>query len=99
MAHKQPSKDKAKARKEKINRLWKDLESLKDTLYAQHGAWGPVFANEHYKRSQLAFRKAYNQCPECNSNNTGVENYDPMWQDGDIICQDCRTYVRMYDAG
>ena len=39
-------------------------------------------------------------CPECLENGVGVlENYDPMWHDGDINCKQCGTYIRMYDAG
>lgn len=41
-----------------------------------------------------------NVCPDCLENEVGVlENYDPMWHDGDINCKQCGTYIRMYDAG
>lgn len=38
-------------------------------------------------------------CPKCGSGNTSVHNYSMMWHDGDVICDDCGTYVRGYDAG
>jgi len=39
-------------------------------------------------------------CPKCDSppEKHKVENYDPMWQDGDVICTKCETKVRNYDA-
>lgn len=38
-------------------------------------------------------------CPSCGSppSEHHVENYDPMWRDGDVICK-CGTKVRDYDA-
>lgn len=38
-------------------------------------------------------------CGRCHSSNKKVENYSMMWHDGDIVCQDCGGYVRMFDAG
>jgi len=40
-----------------------------------------------------------NVCPHCGSDHTSVKNYNMMWHDGDITCDDCGGYVRMYDAG
>lgn len=38
-------------------------------------------------------------CGRCHSHNITVENHSLMWHDGDIVCQDCGGYVRMFDAG
>ena len=38
-------------------------------------------------------------CGRCHSKNLQVENHSGMWHDGDIVCQDCGGYVRMFDAG
>ncbi|MDP2593783.1 MAG: hypothetical protein Q8P36_00365 [bacterium] len=39
-------------------------------------------------------------CPNCGAppSEHHVENYDRMWQDGDVVCK-CGTRVRGYDAG
>ncbi len=26
-------------------------------------------------------------------------NYSLMWHDGDIVCDNCKCYIRSYDAG
>jgi len=38
-------------------------------------------------------------CPSCNAPPADhhIENYDMMWQDGDVVCK-CGAYVRGYDA-
>ena len=43
--------------------------------------------------------KASSNCPNCNAGpeKHHVENYDPIWQDGDVVCE-CGTKVRNYDA-
>lgn len=35
----------------------------------------------------------------CKHENRVVKNYDPVWRDGDVHCEDCGVYIRMYDAG
>lgn len=35
----------------------------------------------------------------CKHKNTKVINYDPIWRDGDVICEDCGKHIRTYDAG
>jgi len=41
------------------------------------------------------------ECPNCGAtpDKWTVENYDPMWRDGDVVCTVCRTRIRGYDAG
>lgn len=36
---------------------------------------------------------------ECPHTHTHTENYDPMWHDWDIVCDDCRKVVDTGDAG
>ena len=28
-----------------------------------------------------------------------VINYDPMWRDGEVVCDKCKSLIRDYDAG
>ena len=51
--------------------------------------------NDLYKK----WRQAYNTCDNCDSTDTEVRNYDPVWRDGDVMCNNCGGYVRGYDAG
>lgn len=39
-------------------------------------------------------------CPSCGKDfrHWHVENYDPIWRDGDVVCE-CGTRIRGYDAG
>ena len=39
-------------------------------------------------------------CPSCGKDfrHWHVENYDPIWRDGDVVCE-CGQRVRSYDAG
>jgi hypothetical protein len=39
-------------------------------------------------------------CPKCGKDwrHWHVENYDPIWQDGDVVCE-CGQRIRGYDAG
>ena len=39
-------------------------------------------------------------CPCCGAtpDKFEVRNYDPLWQDGDVVCTICETRVRGYDA-
>ena len=41
--------------------------------------------------------KARNTCPACQSTNTEVRDVDPLWRDGNVVCQDCETFVRYWD--
>lgn len=89
LKHKDPSPEKYKIWKAQLDVLGQELDRLhKANIWG--GPEGEAFR---------AFRKHYDTCPECGSTNTEVENFDELWRDGDVICQDCRTYVRMFDAG
>lgn len=39
------------------------------------------------------------KCPQCGGDDFRVENYDPIWRDGDVMCNKCDIRVRGYDAG
>jgi hypothetical protein len=47
-----------------------------------------------------AFSDAPKLCPKCGKDyrHWHVENYDPIWRDGDVVCE-CGQRVRGYDAG
>jgi len=40
-----------------------------------------------------------NKCPQCGGTEFEVKNHNLNWHDGDVVCQDCKTKVRDYDAG
>lgn len=73
-----------------------------DPLTDDNRAEGPGktdYCSEHIG----AFQEKYwarNGCKECGHRGGLVlRNYDPMWQDGDLHCEACGAYVRMFDAG
>jgi hypothetical protein len=41
------------------------------------------------------------KCPKCGScpKHHEVRNYSMMWHEGDIHCNICESYVRLFDAG
>jgi hypothetical protein len=45
-------------------------------------------------------KNAEKVCPTCGKDfrHWHVENYDPIWMDGDVVCE-CGTRIRGYDAG
>lgn len=55
--------------------------------------------DQAFKDAFYAWRSHYNLCRQCGSTNTSVYNHSLMWHDGDVVCDDCGRYVRMYDAG
>jgi hypothetical protein len=95
---KKASSEKQKLHNSHVNGLWdayKELENeLKKTM-----DFATVLQDPRYKEACHLWKTAWNTCPECRSTNTKVDNYDDMWRDGDVVCVDCGTYVRMYDAG
>lgn len=97
--YKEASPEKKTLHDAEVRRLGRELDAWREKTYQETGSWEKVYENPKEKELSLAFRKKYNMCPECQSENTACENYDPMWHDGDVICQDCRTYVRGFDAG
>lgn len=87
---KEPSKAKYKIWHDKLLKLeaaHKAIDIFDDSKSKEWSATG------------LAFRQHYNSCPECGGSNTSVRNHDMMWHDGDVVCDDCNTYVRGWDAG
>ena len=40
-------------------------------------------------------------CPRCDAPPADhhVEDYDPMWQDGKVVCTKCGHFVRNYNGG
>jgi hypothetical protein len=53
----------------------------------------------HILNEAINPQHADRRCPQCGSDYTHwhVENYDPIWQMGDVVCQ-CGARVRTYDA-
>lgn len=51
------------------------------------------------KPTGAGFHHYRGHCPECYSTKMKLENYTMSQQDGDVICAQCGTYIRMYDAG
>ena len=97
-----PSEMTTKSRDLALKILKQQLECVKERLRLETGSpFGSSSTGFHpdYRAADLAWRAMYNQCPECGSEDTAVENHDLMWHDGDVVCQECRCYVRGYDAG
>lgn len=43
---------------------------------------------------------SYEACPQCGRTDMlEVQNYDPVWRNGQVWCRRCNMYVRGYDAG
>lgn len=51
------------------------------------------------KAAEYTLSYIYSACPKCGSENTEVVNFNEVWRDGDIVCRECKAYVRGYDAG
>lgn len=81
-----------------VKDLWNKYKQIEDTL-RKTMPFEEVLRAAAHKEAALAWRHAWNTCPDCGSTNTTVENHDLNWHDGDVTCTDCGTYVRMYDAG
>ncbi len=93
------NKEKQAAHNVEVSRLRRQLDDAKDSLLKELGDYSLVFSHVVYKDAQQLFSEKYNSCPECYSTNSEVVNYDAMWRDGDVVCKDCGTYDRGYDAG
>lgn len=37
-------------------------------------------------------------CPHCLSDNLIIADYDPVWNEGEIWCNDCGEYIRLFDG-
>lgn len=48
------------------------------------------------KREELVSTK---QTSLCGHPNTSVQNFNRMWGDGDVVCDDCGVRVRSFDSG
>ena len=81
-----------------VSALWGKYKQVEKDL-GKTMPFDVMFKHPDYQAAALAWRKAWNTCPDCGSTNTTVENHDLNWHDGDVTCTDCGTYVRMYDAG
>jgi hypothetical protein len=44
------------------------------------------------------WRKAYNTCATCGSTKLHLKNWDEVWRDGDLYCNNGH-FVRYYDTG
>lgn len=44
-------------------------------------------------------RYCLNACNKCYSDKSSVKNHNMMWGDGDVTCDNCGNYIRMYDSG
>lgn len=61
---------------------------------------GDILGSEEEKAEYMAwwreFRRAYNTCGECGSDNLTLHNYSQMWGDGDLYCENGH-HVRRFD--
>lgn len=78
----------------KIDKVLKVVET-----YLRQKDKNNVYNHPLYIEALTVFRTVFNTCPECGSENHRVENYSMAWHDGDVVCNNCDTYIRAYDAG
>lgn len=79
--------------------LWSERPVSFATRRIEYWLARPDIASDTDKLCDHVLRYGMSACPACASSNTSVHNYNAMWHDGDVMCDDCGTYVRMYDAG
>lgn len=79
--------------------LYSDLKEIENSLYKETKDWSLVFSNDAYKNVFKRWAAHRNKCPECGSKSVSVKDYNPMWQDGNLVCDICQTFVRYWDAG
>lgn len=91
----QADSDKVAAHNLKMNALHDDVKAIEDRLSEDFA----YLKSQEWKVAFHAWRAMYNACRQCGSEDTRVENHSMMWHDGDIVCNDCGRYVRMFDAG
>jgi formate dehydrogenase maturation protein FdhE len=48
------------------------------------------------KLADFVTRHVLDACPACGSLNVTIKDYGDPWRDGEVTCDDCGTYVRMY---
>lgn len=93
---KKPSPKKAEARLAAINNLSGKIAALK--LSVGHDL-DKIRENKEYQNLRRDLGIVWNRCPECASDNTSCHNYNSIWNDGNLVCDDCGTFVRIWDAG
>jgi hypothetical protein len=78
--------------------IWRDrLKELEAVVKAI--PWDDESRKEERWEAEKASNAHYNSCPECGGTKLELLHYDMMWHDGDLICENCRCYVRGFDAG
>jgi hypothetical protein len=92
------SKVKQEAHDAKLKAASDNWQQVEHNL-ALSNDYGKILADPGYKEAAGLYYDINNTCPECGSQNTVLENHSMIWHDGDIVCADCRTYVRGWDAG
>jgi len=84
----------------RVTKAHQTFKRIEEKLREKHGGdYGKALEDPRWKRAFDAWRRIYNTCPECGGFRCHVENHDPMWGDGDVVCSNCETYIRMFDSG
>jgi len=97
---KKASSKKQAQRDAMVSKAHETFKRIEEKLKAKHGGdYGKALQDPKWKKAFYAYRTAYDTCPECGSSRCHVENHDAMWGDGDVVCSECDTYVRMFDSG
>lgn len=99
MTRKKASPEKLAVHEEYVGNLYKYFKQHEKDLIAEHGSYAAALDQESYWVAHRSWRQAWNTCPECQSQRTSVHNHDSMWGDGDVVCDDCGTFVRFFDSG
>lgn len=82
---------------DKLRQYYADTDRLLvvariDGMVQQYGA-------DEQQLRDVVVRCVLSACPVCGGTDTEVRNFDELWRDGDIVCNECATYVRGFDAG
>lgn len=83
--------EKAAVYKERLNKLWKYVETITKKLTELHGSFEVAIRQDSYRLAILDWRSARNSCPECRSQNLSVY---AVQLGSEVICGDCETYIR-----
>lgn len=93
-----PSEDKAHYH-EQSKLLWAAYKEREGLLIASGIGYESVYRDQDLEVLRLAARQHDNSCPACGGIRTRMENYSVVWREADIVCVDCDTYIRGWDAG
>ena len=96
----EPSLEKKEIHLSRSREMWTELKNFKtDFETANPGKYAFQDTSGRYMELLSAAMGHDNTCPECGSKDARAENYDAMWDEADIVCNGCDTYICGWDEG